>query len=61
MMHLLPDQIILKIIDMTGGFSKLKHKEKFSSTLNYINSIMMLFDSNWIYYYLLKKETIVMY
>ena len=45
-MHLLPDQIILKIIDMTGGFSKLKHKEKFSSTLNYINSIQYKYNKS---------------
>lgn len=46
MMHLLPDEIILKIIDMTGGFSKLKHKEKFSSTLNYINSIQNKYNKS---------------
>jgi len=45
-MHLLPDEIILKIIDMTGGFSKLKHKEKFSSTLNYINSIQNKYNKS---------------
>ena len=45
-MHLLPDEIILKIIDMTGGFSKMKHKEKFSSTLNYINSIQYKYNKS---------------
>jgi len=46
MMHLLPDEIIVKIIGMTGGFSKMKHKEKFSSALNYINSIQYKYNKS---------------
>ena len=42
----LPNDIIIKIIGMTGGFSKIKHKEKFSSALNYINSIQYKYNKS---------------